>query len=217
MQKRKVGIFGGTFDPIHNGHLQAALEVQQQLQLDEVRWVPCHIPPHKQLPQASATQRLTMIQLAIAEQADFIADDCELDRREPSYTIDTLKMLHAQHKDDITFYLFIGSDAFNQIHQWSQWQSLLDYAHLVIINRAGHFLKMQDQAMQSWLAQHLCSSLKQPITQTKNAIFQLSVTAAEISSSNIRQRLAQNSSIDFLVPTSVMSYIRAHNLYTAYP
>jgi nicotinate (nicotinamide) nucleotide adenylyltransferase len=134
-----IGLFGGTFDPVHYGHLRSALEVKDSFGLDEVRIIPCAKPPHRKQPEASATMRLQMLELAIKNQPGLKIDTRELDRHKlskltPSYMVDTLKSLRQDFKD-ASLLLFIGSDAFKHLTGWHQWQQLFDYAHLVVLTR----------------------------------------------------------------------------------
>jgi len=126
-----IGINGGTFDPIHYGHLRPALEVQQQLGLDQVLFVPCYQPVHRVLPQASAEQRSTMIELAIENQPSFKLEKTEIERGGPSYMVDTLASLK-QRKPETSLVLMMGTDTFAQFHRWHDWQGILQLANLAI-------------------------------------------------------------------------------------
>ena len=134
-----IGIFGGTFDPVHYGHLRSALEVKEIFGLEEVRFIPSAKPPHRQTPKASAALRLAMLKLAIEDQAGFVADTREIDREGPSYMVLTLESLRRDFPRQALL-LFIGGDAFKQLTDWYQWQRLFDYAHVVILNRPGYAL-----------------------------------------------------------------------------
>ncbi|PPD32864.1 MAG: nicotinic acid mononucleotide adenylyltransferase, partial [Methylomonas sp.] len=127
-----IGIFGGTFDPVHYGHLRSALEVKELFGLDEVRLIPCYQPPHRDQPKASATMRLQMLQQAINHEPGLVVDSRELNRAGPSYMVDTLKSLREEFSEQ-TLLLFIGSDAFENLTSWHRWQQLFDYAHLVVL------------------------------------------------------------------------------------
>ena len=133
---RPVGVLGGTFDPIHHGHLRPALEVLEALGLAELRFVPCRIPAHRATPSVSAEQRLDLVRLATAEQAGFVADDRELRRPGPSYMIDTLASLRTEF-GDTPLVLIVGSDAFRELHTWRRWRELTDLAHIAIMRRPG--------------------------------------------------------------------------------
>ena len=136
-----IGIFGGTFDPIHYGHLRSALEVKDIFGLNEVRLIPCASPPHREQPAVTAEMRLQMLELAIKNQPGLKIDTRELDRHKvsdqtPSYMVDTLKSLRQEFPAE-PLLLFIGTDAFKHLTSWHQWQQLFDYAHIVVMTRPG--------------------------------------------------------------------------------
>ncbi|OGT06369.1 MAG: nicotinate (nicotinamide) nucleotide adenylyltransferase [Gammaproteobacteria bacterium GWF2_41_13] len=133
-QTQPIGILGGTFDPIHQGHLQIALIALQQLHLQKIHFIPCFQPPHRNQPIASPNDRLAMVKLAIGNNTAFNADDREIKRGNISYTIDTLKSLR-QDYPDTPLCLIIGTDAFQELQQWHHWKELIDYAHLVVMYR----------------------------------------------------------------------------------
>ena len=130
-----IGIFGGTFDPVHYGHLRTALELKTLFKLTEIRLIPCANPPHRPAPLTPAPLRLQMLQLAVAGRQGLMADGCELSRAGLSYTVDTLKRFGQNGWYPIL--LFMGMDAFAGLESWHQWQRLFDYAHVVVITRPG--------------------------------------------------------------------------------
>ncbi|MCK5724204.1 MAG: nicotinate-nucleotide adenylyltransferase, partial [Gammaproteobacteria bacterium] len=129
-----IGILGGTFDPIHYGHLRTALDVQQCLSLDEVRFIPCGEPPHRDKPVAESLQRLAMVRAAIAGQKGFSVDDREIRREGPSYMVDTLTSLKHDFKTE-SLCLILGMDAFNGLEQWHQWQQIFELANIAVMKR----------------------------------------------------------------------------------
>jgi len=131
-----IGINGGTFDPVHYGHLRPALEVMQNLNLEQVRFVPCYQPVHKDTPSVSAQQRSEMIQLSIAKQPKFALDTIEMDKGGPSYMVDTLSILKKQF-GDYGLVLMMGTDAFAKFHSWHNWQEILELANILIMHRPG--------------------------------------------------------------------------------
>lgn len=133
---KPIGILGGTFDPVHFGHLRTALELKQILDLQEIKFLPCHTPVHKELPSAHPHHRIAMLQLAIANESGFALDDRELRRATPSYMIETLTSLR-QELNDTPLILIMGSDAFTNLPTWKNWQQLLDMAHIAVAIRAG--------------------------------------------------------------------------------
>ena len=135
--RKKIGVFGGTFDPIHIGHLRMALELKEQLGLDEMRLLPCHQPPHRDAPQVSSAQRAEMLRIALHDCPELQLDERELRRDKPSYTYDTLMELRAELGDDVSLVLCMGADAFSGLPNWYCWQELIRLAHLVVIARPG--------------------------------------------------------------------------------
>ena len=131
-----IGVFGGTFDPIHYGHLRTAFELMQSLRLGEVRFMPCGTPPHREMPVAGAELRLRMVTAAIEGQAGFIIDDREIHRDGPSYSVDTLIDLRAEYPHR-SICLIVGMDAFLSLPKWYQWRELLQLAHLIVAHRPG--------------------------------------------------------------------------------
>jgi len=136
-ERRKIGIFGGTFDPIHIGHLRMALELKEQLGLDEMRLLPCHQPPHRDAPQVSSVQRVEMLRIALQDCPELQLDERELLRDKPSYTYDTLMELRAELGSEVSLVLCMGEDAFAGLPTWYRWQELIRLAHLVVIARPG--------------------------------------------------------------------------------
>jgi len=203
-----IGIFGGTFDPVHYGHLRSALEVKELFGLDEVRLIPCYQPPHRDQPKASATMRLQMLQQAINHEPGLVVDSRELNRAGPSYMVDTLKSLREEFSEQ-TLLLFIGSDAFEKLTSWHRWQQLFDYAHLVVLTRPGYAIKSLDSFFNPRLADDKTELSKTPA----GSIFFQPVTQLDISATAIRNMIALKQSPRFLLPDAVIEYIQQHQLY----
>jgi nicotinate-nucleotide adenylyltransferase len=203
-----IGIFGGTFDPVHYGHLRPALEVKEIFGLDEVRLVLSAKPPHRPAPQAPIGMRLEMLQLAVKKQPGLIIDTREIGRPGASYIVFTLESLRQEFPGQ-PLLLFIGSDAFNQLTKWHQWQRLFDFAHIVVLTRPGFsamqlddFFAVRQVADKQELSQNLAGKLYfQPITQL------------DISATKIRDMVANNRNPAFLLPDAVLAYIKLHELY----
>ncbi len=203
-----IGIFGGTFDPIHYGHLRSALEAKEIFGLDEVRFIPSAQPPHREQPSALPEQRLHMLKLALENQPQFIVDTRELERPGKSYMADTLQSLRADFPAQ-PLLLFIGTDAFNKLDTWHKWQSLFDYAHIVVLTRPGFIVHKLDDFFATKqiedkknLSQSLFGSLVfQPITQL------------DISATAIRLMIAKGRDPRYLLPDAVLNYIKQHKLY----
>jgi len=195
-----IGILGGTFDPIHYGHLRPALDIMQQVGLDEVRFIPNRTPPHRDAPVLNDQQRAELVQLAIADTAGFVLDDRELQRTGPSYMVDTLQSLQNDFPDD-TLCLILGMDAFNGLPQWHRWQSILELCHLIVTTRPGATLP--DFASVAPIASCLSdlpqSLLQRPVGQ----ILLQSVTQLDISASQIRRYLSTGQSTQYLLPETV--------------
>lgn len=207
-----IGILGGTFDPIHNGHIRLALEARQQLNLNHVRLIPVNIPPHRSKPVASPIHRQAMLTLAIDSEKDLCIDLRELNSNETSYTINTLKSLRKEFKTD-SFCLILGKDAFNKIDSWKDWETLLDYAHIVVANRPGEDANTTSPKLEQWLAQHKTNQAASLKEKPAGAIYFINIPMLDISSSNIRQSLSDNKTVDKLIPTTTLTYIKNNHLY----
>ena len=206
--KNAIGVFGGTFDPVHNGHLRIALDAREWLGLDEVRLVPLAQAVHRDQPEAPAPRRLEMLQAAVGDRPGLVVDDRELSRDGPSYTIDTLNSLRSDFPDR-TLCLLLGGDAFGGFLSWRDPEGILTLANVAILERPGHSLP-DDPALRRLLEHHRVERLKAGRT---GQIVLCPVTQLDIAASDIRQRLASGRGADFLVPDPVLALIRAHGLY----
>lgn len=210
---RRIGLLGGTFNPVHIGHLRAALEVTEFMGLDELRLVPSARPPHRQAPQVSAEQRLAMVELAVAGEPRLKVDDRELKRDKPSYTVDTLESLRGELAAHDQLFLLLGWDAFCGLPSWHRWQELLDHCHLLVLQRPDADSEAPE-ALRDLLAARSVSdplSLQGPDGQI-SFIWQ---TPLAVSATQIRQLLAAGKSARFLLPDAVLAYIQAQGLYSA--
>ncbi len=208
-----IGILGGTFDPIHHGHLRCAQELLQDLPLDEVRLVPCRIPPHRDTPHASVEQRLRMLKAALYGAPALLVDDRELLREGPSYTVDTLHSLRAE-LGATSLCLIVGMDAFNGLDGWHRWQELIGLAHIVVAHRPG-WIPPQTGAVAELLNRHAAQSSTELRAKPAGRILPWSITALDISASAIRAQVAAGKSPRFLVPEAVARIIAAEGLYAA--
>jgi nicotinate-nucleotide adenylyltransferase len=207
-----IGIFGGTFDPIHLGHLRSVIELKQQLALDELRLIPCHIPPHRERPGCSSEQRLQMVQLALKGEAGLVVDDCELRRNRPSYTIDTLAELRAGLGEKLPICLIMGSDAFGLLDTWQQWQDIIELAHIVVMQRPGEALPTQGPVAEL-LQQRQTEQVGALQSQAAGHILLCALTPQAISATMIRQQIQAGESVSYLLPEPVWHYIQKHQLY----
>lgn len=203
-----IGIFGGTFDPIHYGHLRSALELKELFALEQMRLIPCAQPVHRDEPMANAQRRLDMLQLATVNQTDLIVDAQELQRSGVSYTFDTLTALRHDYPD-MPLLLFIGSDAFNDLTTWHRWQELFDLAHIVVITRPNAELNTLSDFFKARLTENK-QILKK---QLSGHLFFQQITQLAISATAIRGMISVQRNPRFLLPDAVIDYIMQHQLY----
>lgn len=221
MTRGRTGVLGGTFDPIHLGHLAVVTAARRALGLSEVVLLPLRVPPHRPAqPQAGAADRLAMTALAATEAGEGVrASDLELTRPGTSYTADTLRALHASGYEPWQIFFLTGADAFAEIATWREYPTLLDLAHFVVCARPGHPVdalraRLPDLAPRMLPAAALVA---RPILArgTPTRVFLLSAATPDISSTDIRQRARAGLPLTGLVPTEVERYIRRHGLYGA--
>ena len=201
-----LGVLGGTFDPIHNGHLAAAEAAQRSLSLDAMTLIPSHVPPHRHDPVgATAGQRFEMAALAAREHPGWTASRIEIDREGPSYTYDTLVQLAQKAGVTTQFFFILGADAFAEIATWSRYPAVLDLAHFVVVSRPGITLDS--------LRARVPSAFDRQSSAPTRVILLESPTP-DISSTDIRRRVRAGESLAGLVPDPVAAYIRQHGLYS---
>ena len=206
-----IGILGGTFDPIHLGHLQPALQAMQSLGLAQIRLMPNHIPPHRPQPIATAEQRLTMVRLAAESYPGFVVDDRELQRHAPSYTIDTLIELRRELPETPLCFL-IGMDSLLSLPTWHRWQELLDYTHLVVSVRPGWEAQFS-APLASFVASHQLADHNQIHHQLAGGLFLLENDPVAISASALRLELASGIISREWLPDAVAEYIAQEQIY----
>jgi len=203
-----ICLYGGTFDPVHNGHLHAAAAVCDALGLAEILLVLSARPSHRGAQGATMAQRWAMLQLACQQDPRLCADDRELKRSGPSYTVHTLQDVRAAFPDAVICWV-IGSDAYRLLPSWHQWQRIVELANLIVLNRPGHPLAL-DAAMTSFTRKHQVQQLGD---EPAGSVWMLEREMREISAASIRQLLASGASADHLLPGPVATYIRQHSLY----
>jgi nicotinate-nucleotide adenylyltransferase len=211
-----IGVFGGTFDPVHFGHLRPALDVKQALGLREMRLIPAFQPPHRELPVANPGQRLTMLRAAVGDEPDLLVDNREMRREGVSYMVDTLLSLREELGDE-PLCLVLGADAFMQLDGWRQWQRIPELAHLVIAHRPGWEMEvdlLSEELQQLW-QQRLAAEATEMMAQSAGKLWLQPVTQLDISATRIRDLVAAGMSPRFLLPDAVWNLIRMHGLYRA--
>lgn len=200
-----IGILGGTFDPVHEGHFHIANQVRIRLGLEQVQFVPCALPVHRDQPHASASDRCAMIDLMIASEAAFVLNTLELDRGGPSFMVDSLREI--RENTGSTLVLVLGADAFNDFASWKAPHEILQLAHLVVCHRPGY--EVDQDTFREYIAD-LPSALSERST---GAILMLEVDANDCSSSEVRAALAQGHRPEQCVRPVVANYINEHHLY----
>ena len=213
---RRLGILGGTFDPIHLGHLDAGDAACAALSLDAVLLIPAHDPPHRPIdPRASVYHRFALVSLAIAGRDAYRVSDMELVRQGPSYTADTLRSLHAEGWRASQLFFILGTDAFAEIAAWYGFPSFLDLAHFVVIARPGTTIETA-AARTPQLRARMCGAPHgESVADAPTRIFLVEAQTHDVSSSAIRERIAAARPIDDLVPAPVARHILKHHLYGA--
>jgi nicotinate-nucleotide adenylyltransferase len=207
-----VGILGGTFNPVHYGHLRSALELVERLQLHQLRLMPCAVPPHREAPSCSAAHRAAMVKLAVAGEPRLACDARELQRSGKSYTIDSLQELRAELGAGQSLCLVMGCDAVLGITRWHRWQELLDWAHIVVIARPGWDLPGSGLVAE-WLGSHRLESLQALQQRSAGGIIIEELRPLAISSTEIRGLMQEGQSARYLLPEPVLDYIQLHSLY----
>jgi len=209
---KHIGILGGTFDPVHNGHIACADYVQRECGLDTVRLMPCHLPSHRVTPGVSAEQRAAMVQLAIAGYPKLALERLELDKQSPSYTVDSLQLLH-QREPDSRFYFIIGMDSLCYFRQWKNWQRILQLAHLLVCERPGYRATEGDAPF--LLQQYGVDDIAALQQSAAAGILLLHNPLSAISATDIRRQLQHNRAACSALDPAVLNYIQLQQLYQA--
>jgi nicotinate-nucleotide adenylyltransferase len=218
MSTAPIGVLGGTFDPIHYGHLRLAEELAERLRLEEVRLVPSGTPPHRSAPMAAAEHRLEMVRLAASGNSRFKVDERELRRAGPGYTFDTLKEVRAETGPSRPLAMLLGADAFLEFATWHRWHEIFGLAHVAIAHRPGFPVERWVERMPQPLArEYFARLMKQPLAihlSPAGGIVVVPFTALDISATAIRDMLRGGASPRYLLPGAVLDYIRTHRLYS---
>nr|VFK58590.1 MAG: nicotinate-nucleotide adenylyltransferase [Candidatus Kentron sp. UNK]VFK68481.1 MAG: nicotinate-nucleotide adenylyltransferase [Candidatus Kentron sp. UNK] len=211
MKGESIGILGGTFDPVHNGHLRFALEIRDALSLSSVRLIPLGRPPHRMPPLASDRMRLRMLAAAVRDEPRLMVDDQELRRNGFSYTVDTLDALR-QRFPECALCLIMGADAFCQLNTWDRWRKILAFAHIIVAQRPGAPLPRKGEVahlLDDWQTHDLARIRE----ESAGRIFVHPVPQLDISATRIRALVARGASIRYLVPDAVLEIMTHEQLY----
>ena len=218
-----IGLFGGTYNPIHLGHLRAALEVKEGFSLDEIYFIPCAIPPHNKSGHIiDAKERYEMARIATANTPGFLASDIELNRSGPSYTIDTVLHFKSVLKKHTKLYFILGLDAFLEIDTWKSYMDLFPLIPFIILTRpyAGHKdPRIRQQKIEDFIKSKISADYNYDLAQSgfihaeMEPVFLFNVTSLDISSSAVRSLIKKRRSAQFLVPDEVIDFIKKNGLY----
>lgn len=207
-------IYGGTFDPVHHGHLRTAVELREHFGVAQLALVPCHIPPHRGSPDGSSEQRLGLLQLAIADESGLIVDDRELRREQASYTAETLRELRRELGPGESLAMVVGTDAFAAFDRWREWQQIPELAHIILVQRPGAGLS-PGSAPHSLLESRRAQSAEELHQRPAGLVLEVSPPLLDISATAIRERIAKGLSARYLLPDPVLAEIRRLGLYRA--
>lgn len=211
----KVVMLGGTFDPIHNGHVVSALEAGRILGAACVYLLPCHIPPHDKSPSAPATHRLNMLKALSESVPELIIDERELHRERPSYTFDSVREVRESWGDEICLVWIIGWDSLQALDTWYRWQEIFDYANIAVVQRPGYF-QLNNPILEEALSDRWIDADQLPASP-HGKISLLTTPEKDLSSSEIRRKIAAGEPVEEDIPPAVWDYIRQHRLYNIQP
>ena len=212
MTPRRVGILGGTFDPIHCGHLDAARAADAALRFDRLLIVPSNVPPHRPQPAASPFHRFAMVALAVAGTSGWEASDLELSDPARSYTWTTLERLHKEYEPRELFFI-IGADAFSDIESWKRYPEILDAAHFAVVSRPGWPAATLRAKVPALAHRMVPAGDARALSQEGTWQFLIDARTADVAATAIRKRLASGDSVAGLVPPAVAAHIQQHRLY----
>ncbi len=207
-----LAILGGTFDPVHFGHLQSAIAVRELLTVPIVKLVPSFIPPHRGLPNSTAAQRLSMLQIATVETCGVVVDDREILRQGVSYTVDTLGSFRQEIGLDASLYFVLGIDSFCTLNEWARWQELADIAHLLVLARPGYCPRIPAEVM-SWETGKRVRSVNCIKGEASGGICHVELVQVDVSSTEIREMIGSGIRPTGKMPEMVIDYALEHNLY----
>lgn len=209
-----IGLYGGTFNPVHVGHLRVAEEMREQFHLDRVVFIPSFQPPHKSGCHTPAAHRLAMVQAAVAANEWFVVSDVEIQRAGPSYACETIRHFRRWYGNRAELFFIVGSDAFEEIATWHAYPEFFALCHFVVMSRPGCAISALPPELAGRYTRHSATEYRSP--QGCRLIF-CSVTGLDVSSTDIRRRVTAGASIRYLVPDTVAQYINQHGVYAAGP
>lgn len=216
-EKERIGILGGTFNPIHTGHLKVAEEVQKRFRLNKILFIPSYIPPHKESTDiVSPPHRLRMVKLAISPYSQFASSSVEIEAKGRSYSIDTLKKMKENFPKAIIFFI-LGIDAFLEIDTWREYEKVLEQCYFIIVSRPGYRIEeasdtLPDEYMEGIVKIRDAEEIKEDLLLSYK-IFLFPMESLDISSTEIRKKIREDRSIEGLVPKTVKEYIQKNKLY----
>lgn len=218
MNKPLTVFFGGTFDPIHYGHILPATQLTKELGIAKISLLPNHIPPHKPQPEATTAQRLEMLTLVINEYPELSIDMREIvkaDLTRPSYTIETLQAWREENGNNCGLAFILGQDSLLSLPTWHNWQTLLDYCHLIICRRPGYPDTITDPELKAWVNQHQTTNIADLHHYPHGFIYFANTPLEDISATTIRERISHQQNCETLLPNKILHYIQDQHLYGA--
>ncbi len=210
--KTRMGILGGSFDPIHFGHIKPCLELAEKFHLSCIRLIPCKVSPFKDDTHASAQHRWNMVSMVAANSELFVADARELERHSPSYTLDTLLEISRETAPHTTLFWIMGEDALQQFPDWHMPEKIMQCCHILVMRRPGFRLARETKNTQ-WLSRYLCEDITQLEKKDYGHIFITETQMFDISSTQIRATLQAGQQPRYMLPGNVWNYIKRHHLY----
>lgn len=210
-----LAILGGTFDPVHYGHLRSAVEIREALGVDVVRLVPANIPPHRDALESTPRQRLEMLRLATDNVAGLGIDTREIERGGRSYAVDTLEAIRRELGKDAPLTMAVGVDAFRSLASWRDWRRLFEYGHIAVMSRPGHEMNGVAGELGEFIGSRLTDDASCLQSRPSGLVCHVAVTPMDISATRIRHIFASGGSPAYLLPDSVIDYIQRHGLYRA--
>lgn len=212
---RGIAVFGGTFDPVHLGHLRSAIEVAEYLELASVHLLPASQPAHREPPSGSLEQRLAMLKLAVCEEPLLEIDERECNRPGPSYMVDTLASLREEFGSDVPVILILGIDSFLTLAEWVRWEEIINLAHILVLDRPGWDNRLEGMLPELKRLLNECEvHTRAPLLETPSgSVLRISLTQLNISASQIRQFVAKGRSVRYLLPDAVADFILKNRVY----